>query len=455
MVNELDRTPVDDAYRGTGSEPYDPIAMLKMVLFQMLRGIHSPSKWCRAAEEKNEPMLWLGRGCVPCQRVWYYFRDRANKFIESLFVEANRRAVSEGLTDADAFAMDGTSKAALGSRHQRMNLRTLEKRQTILRDLLQPKQDDQPQIPKWVPTAEEGRKNLLKQMDIAHQVLKDLHSRNQCRPKSKRKDPNKIYVSVTDPEAPFGLDKLKTYRFLYTVQKWIDPVSRLILGYRCTTQTNDTGMLVVCCEQHKDQYGKYPATVFADGGYSTIADLKFVDDHDIDLLAPTSKGGTERRVILPSGEKQIPRGEFEYDPLTDTYRCPAGQILSKQGQSKKWREGDQDVNESRYQCGIDVCGKCPLSSRCFGGKTGRIIKRTEGEDLVENQRAKMGTAEAQEAYKKRPSSIETTFGDEKWNRDHDRFHGKGQWRAVAESGLLYLAQNLQRIYRLRQLAPHE
>jgi transposase len=71
----LDRSVIDHVYRGSGSEPYDPIPLLKMVLYQYLKGIQSPATWYDEAD-LNEAMQWLGRGYKPARRTWYDFRDR-------------------------------------------------------------------------------------------------------------------------------------------------------------------------------------------------------------------------------------------------------------------------------------------------------------------------------------------------------------------------------------------
>lgn len=44
-VNRLDRRVVEQVYRGSGSLPFDPIPLLKMVLYQYLKGQQSPACW--------------------------------------------------------------------------------------------------------------------------------------------------------------------------------------------------------------------------------------------------------------------------------------------------------------------------------------------------------------------------------------------------------------------------
>ena len=81
-----------------------------------------------------------------------------------------------------------------------------------------------------------------------------------------------------------------------------------------------------------------------------------------------------------------------------------------------------------------------------------MIKRMEGEELLEAQRLKMSQDDAKELYRLRGQTVERSFGDAKGNRGVDRFHGRGLARARTETGLLTLAQNLLRLDNLQQNA---
>ena len=81
-----------------------------------------------------------------------------------------------------------------------------------------------------------------------------------------------------------------------------------------------------------------------------------------------------------------------------------------------------------------------------------MIKRMEGEELLEAQRQKMEQDEVKERYRLRGQTVERGFGDAKGNRGMDRFHGRGLTRARAETGLLTLAQNLLRLDNLQRNA---
>ncbi len=116
----MDRRALDELYAGVGSLAYDPRMLLKMVLYQYLKGRRSPAKWFEEAK-LNEAMQWLGRGYTPARRTWYDFRDRIGGAIDRLHEQMIQTAIKDKLLDPTEAAQDGTSVAACASRHQMVN----------------------------------------------------------------------------------------------------------------------------------------------------------------------------------------------------------------------------------------------------------------------------------------------------------------------------------------------
>ncbi|WP_442506295.1 transposase [Novipirellula sp. SH528] len=257
---------------------------------------------------------------------------------------------------------------------------------------------------------------------------------------------------MTDPIAPLGRDKRKTYRPLYTVQFMVDPVSRLIVSYLCQASATDAGTLAPMIDKTQKLFGGQLKRVLADGGYCSILDLTDARDRNIDLLAPPSASGSAAKRKSRSGEIQIPREEFRFEASLNCYVCPQGHRLAYLWREKKMRMGDRYVYQSTYQCDAKFCEGCPLAERCLSGKGPRRIKRIEGEEMLEAQREKMASESCKTLYRLRGQTVELSFGDAKGNRRVDRFHGRGIKRARCETGLLVLAQNLLRLDKLQQRA---
>lgn len=450
QINQLDRDVVDRLYRGLGKDAYDPIALLKMVLFEYLKGRRSPATWEEEARI-NEAVQWLGRGYTPARRTWYDFRDRIGDVVEDLHQQLVNQAIDQEHLDPTTAAQDGTSIAACASRHRMVNEETLQKRQQLLDKVINGSPTSE-ELPKWVPPTSGGRLELAERMKVAAEILAQRIEQNAAKPAGKRKDPGKIQVSLTDPVAPLGRDKLKVFRPLYTIQYLVDPVSHLIVCYCCEASTSDTGMFAPMIDKTQAIVGGRLQRVLADGGYCSILDLRDAEQRNIELLAPVSASGTSRDSKSRSGESQIPRGEFTFDASSNSYTCPAGHHLEYKDREKKPRMGGRHLYQSRYQCEAQHCESCPLASRCLGGNGPRMIKRMEGEELLEAQRSKMSQDEAKDRYRLRGQTVERGFGDAKGNRGVDRFHGRGLARARAETGLLTLAQNLLRLDNLQHNA---
>ena len=412
-----------------------------MVLYQYLKGSQSPATWHEQAS-LNEAMQWIGFGYRPARRTWYEFRDRVGGVIEDLHEQLIHRGINEGLVDPTTGVQDGTFIAACASRHRMVNQSKLEKRRELLARILGGSHKEQDEIPKWVPPTFSGREDLAGRMEVAAKVLAERIAKNEAKPKSKRKDSAKITVSLTDPDAPLGRDKLKTYRPLYTVQYVVDPASYLTLSFQCEASASDAGTLAPMIDKTQRIVGGALQRMLADAAYSSIMDLRDAAERGVELLAPVPANGSTTNRKSASGAEQIPRDQFIYNAASNTYTCPAGEVLNYQYREKMERQGDKVLYQSCYQCSPSLCAGCLLAATCLGGLGARKIKRLEGEELIEAQKAKMQREDIKACYRVRGQTVERGFGDAKGNRGVTRFHGRGLARARAETGLLVLAQNL-------------
>ena len=451
QVNQLDREPVDQLYHGVGRTPFDPVILLKMVLYQYLKGRQSPAAWYEEAR-LNEAMQWLGRGYLPGRRTWYEFRDRLGGVVERLHEQLIQNAITQGNLDPTVGVQDGTFIAACASRHRMVTREQLQKRQQLLARVIDGTLPVGEEVPKWVPTTDNGRLNLARRIEVASEVLAARIANNEAKTSDKRKDPQKIQVSLTDPIAPLGRDKLKVYRPLYTVQLVVEPRSHLILSYDCAAATCDAGTLAPMIDKTQLIVGERLKTMLADGAYCSILDLRDAKDRHVDLLAPVPANSSTNKRKSASGERQIPRSEFTYDATSNSYTCPAGHTLPYTERQRQHRFGGRTLDQYRYECSAVHCQACPLASRCLAGGKARTIRRMEGEELLEAQRTKMERDDVKARYALRGQTVERSFGDAKGNRRLERFHGRGKSRARTETGLLVLAQNLQLLDRLQRTA---
>lgn len=281
----MDRHALDELYAGVGSLAYDPLMLLKMVLYQYLKGRRSPATWFEEAK-LNEAMQWLGRGYTPARRTWYDFRDRVGGVIDRLHKQMIQTAIDSNLLDPVIAAQDGTSVAACASRHQMINKGTLERRKQLLGQIIDGKYPLSEPLPRWIPPTEIGRRDLAQRMEYAEHILDERIRKNAAKTGKKRKDASKIYVSLTDPDAPLGRDKMKVFRPLYTIQIVMDQSSRIVMSYCCDAVVTDSGTLLPMIDQTQELVGGRVKTILADSAYCSALDLLGCEARGIHLLGP-------------------------------------------------------------------------------------------------------------------------------------------------------------------------
>lgn len=452
QVAQLDPRALDALYAGVGRQAYDPVVLLQMALYLLLQGFASPAKWFEQAKI-NEAVQWLGYGYIPARRTWYDFRDRIGGGIADLHAQLIRNAMEQELVDPEVGVQDGTSVAACASRHRMVNEKTLAKRRELLQDLINGSVGDDQAVPKWVPSTTTGRLELVERMNRAGTVLARRIEQNTEKPAEKRKDRTKIVVSLSDPDAPLGRDKLKVYRPLYTVQYVIELTSHLILGYQCEASVCDTGTLAPMVDKVQAIVGNRLRCMMADAAYCTILDLRDCETRHIELLAPVQSNSSSKPKKSTNGVGLSNRDLFQWDDQEQTYICPNGHTLNYHSKQTKKRHGGRSLLQFRYHCPGEYCQKCPFSMECVkNASRGRTVTRMEGQELLDAQREKMEREDVKERYKLRGQTVELAFGDAKGNRRFDRYHGRGIQRVRAETGLLVLAQNLLRLDRLQRNA---
>jgi transposase len=452
FVARQDLSALEAAYCGVGSEAYRPDLLLKIVLWEVLDARRSPAQWARDIHE-NIPLQWLSRGIQPCRTVFYDFRDRLGGVIRELHADMIRQAIREGLLDPQEGVLDGTSTRACASRHRLVNRSVLEKR---LRELLAAIDMDQAgqrpaTVPGWMAKSPKGRREQSQRFSKAQEKLIQRLEINAQRPKDKRLEENKVTVSTSDPEAVMGRDKEKTFCALYTSQFVVEPNSLVVLTFQVFAQASDAGTLGIMLDETAAVVGHQLDAVSADAGYVSILDIQECLARGVELYAPVQENSYTEKKRAAHVTQRIEREQFTWLPEEEVYVCPQGHRLDYKGKERRRRRADQEVIEHRYHCSPEHCLGCPLRDRCVKNpEKGRTIKRLEGQELLDAQRAKMKTEEGQAKRKRRGQVIERDFADAKEHRDLRKLHGRGLSRARAEVGLVVLAQTALMIHRLQE-----
>jgi hypothetical protein len=449
-MRQLDVTPLFALYLGAGIPAIRPDLMLAVVLIEIRLGRPRPSQWFRDAKE-NIVLQWAGFGIRPSRTSWYNFADRIAPLLDQWNAAVLRLARQRDVTRADRMSLDGTSVAANASRHRLVNEATVEQRLTELDNACQADAANQPlpNAPKWMAKRPETRKTQRRRYRCARARLVELHAVNNRQSPKRRRKPEKIVVSVSDPEAALGRDKYSVFRPLYNVQLIRDLDSQLCLGYQVFAPPTDAGTFSPMLEQVANWTGVKPKAVLVDAGYVTACNLAICDQAGIGLYGPWQEND-----FSPEKKKQstkprpIGKEHFAWLPEQNVYHCPEGHPMPWIGHEKR-RQSDGRINVVHsYRCSPQHCRMCPRKVACCANpRLGRAVKRSEHEALVEAHRARMATTEAKDLYRLRGQTVELGFADFKQHRAMGQFSGRGCSRAQRQVGLTVLVHNLLVIHR--------
>ena len=448
-MKQLDLKPLFALYLGAGVPAIRPDLMLAVVLIEIRLGRPRPSQWFRDAKE-NIVIQWAGFGIQPSRTCWYNFADRIAPLLEPWNASILQLARQRGVTQAERMSLDGTSVAANASRHRLANEATVEQRMTELESACQADAVNQPppSVPTWMAKNPETRESQQRRYRRAHERLVELHAVNNRQDPKRRRKPEKIVVSTSDPEAALGRDKHNVFRPLYNVQLVRDLDSQLCLGYQVFAQPTDAGTFGLMLERTTSWTGVKPKAMLVDATYVTACNLAICDQAGVLLYGPWQENDFSQKK-KEQGAKPRPLGKehFTWVPEENMYRCPEGHPMPWIGHQKR-RQSDGQINVVHsYRCSPQHCRACPRQASCSTNPNrGRAVKRSEHEALVEAHRLRMGTAEAKALYRFRCQTVELGFADFKQHRSMRQFSGRGRCRAQRQVGLTVLVHNLHVVH---------
>jgi hypothetical protein len=130
------------------------------------------------------------------------------------------------------------------------------------------------------------------------------------------------------------------------------------------------------------------------------------------------------------------KADFIYDAQQDSYRCPAGAVLTYRFSTV------EDGRPQRYSA-TGACGSCTLRAQCTRNKKGRRITRWEDEGILDAMAERVRARP--EIMKQRKQIVEHPFGTIKRTMNQSYFLLRGLAKVRAEISLTVLAYNLKRV----------
>jgi hypothetical protein len=238
------------------------------------------------------------------------------------------------------------------------------------------------------------------------------------------------------------------YALSHNVQISTDTAHSIIVGASVTPQASDQQQLVPAVEEVEKQNGRAPRQMIVDEGYTTRENVLAEEERGVDLIGGTLQAEAEARVRRLQRRGLDPAfypQNFRYDPETNAYTCPQGKRLPHRT-TRRTRVG---VEHQVYQARAADCRNCALRSACKPGQQGRLIVRSENAPTVAAYVAKMQTAAARAAYRRRAPVAEFSNLWLKAKLGLRQFCVRGLKKARGEVLWACLTYNIQHWFRLR------
>ena len=413
----------------TGRPAYHPTTMLKIYVYGYLNRIHSSRRLEREAG-RNVELMWLTGQLAPDFKTIAEFRKNNGEAIRLVCREFVMLCKKLDLF-ADAFvAIDGSKFKAVNNRDRNFTKAKMKRRlqqidESIERYLGQIASADR-QEPDVAKAKTERLEDKITQLKKEMERLKKLEVRMLEAPDEQ--------ISLTDPDArSMATSGRGTGMVGYNVQTAVDTTHHLIVAHEVTNQGHDRQQLHNMASQAKAAIGTDTLDVVADRGYFRGEEIKSCDESGITtyLPKPQTSGNAAKGLF---GKR-----DFIYHEETDTYRCPAGERLTRRTQMQ---QGDQVI----YRYWTSVCGSCSLRSKCTTGKE-RRVSRWEHEACVEAAEARLDREP--ERMRVRRCTAEHPFGTLKSWMGHTHFLMKTKAHVSTEMSLHVLAYNLKRVINIK------
>jgi transposase len=248
---------------------------------------------------------------------------------------------------------------------------------------------------------------------------------------------NSRYISTTDPDASVTRYSRGRPKLRYKIHRGVDPKHEVITVSQTTTGSVDDGHpLQEILHVHTNNTGKSVDTVVADTRYGNKENFLMCHDSGINAhiacLEKTHRGSGRQKGIFP-------KEAFSYDRETDTFTCPAGQILKKRNYHNKRRHHE-------YKAPSEICAQCPLQEKCTRSKDGRTLKRHARQDDLDLMLKRASSQQAKRDIRTRQHLMERSFA-RATRYGFKRARWRRLWRVQIQEYLTSAIQNLMILLR--------
>lgn len=421
----------DFTFVENGRPAYHPADLLKLFIYGYLNRMRS-SRVLEKECVRNMELIWLMKSLVPDHNTIANFRKDNPKAIARVFRATVNLASHFELIGGSLVAGDSTKLRAQNSKKNNFNPRKIERHIAHIDNKLA-------EYNKVL--AQEDGDELLKK-EVAAKVRKhQLQKAKYLNYKETIDTTGVTQISTSDPDSRQIMTRNNISEVAYNVQTVVDALHNIPIDFKVTNE-NDSKAMGGMLRRSKTILGHNNFIAIYDKGYHTGSEFAYAERLKIDVL-----------VAIPSVAAHAPDWAFDvehfkYDLKTDSFTCPANQILTTNGNWYSKKNGKSITQMKHYK--TSACLSCEFFKKCTKNARGRLIERSQHADLIYANKVRIENN--YETYRRRQAIVEHPYGVIK--RQWDFYYimtKKSIKHASADVGLIFTAYNLKRIFNLVDL----
>lgn len=475
ILDEMDWTAWESKYNGDrGQPPIHPSVLCKVLLYAMSRRLRS-SRQIEYTVNHSIDFIWLASGRSFDHSTLSEFRRNHGEELKGIYRQMVELAISMGVAKLSELCIDGTKIQANANRFKTYKREDVEK---LLKELdaeitealanmesadTMDELFDDGQPADKLPTELSELKQRQAKLQEAFAKLEQMEEQRRRDGIDNKKNPAQLPIS--DPDSRILPNKEGGYAPNYTPMAVTETESGFIVGEDVVIGNVEHTHTMPMIQEIEATYESQTKTLLADGAFSTGPNLAQAEERGTEMLSPVRQEMTKAdnpayredltqpvapadisRLPINSSTKRFDRTAFVYNAETDTYHCPAGKVLTREGNVEKVLIGGVEVEKKNYRC--HECKDCPLAGFCRtkeDAKTGRKVGHDEFREARERQAERMQDPEVKKHYNKRQHFGETQFAFIKTNLGIRRFLLKGHPKVKVEWRWACMTHNVKKL----------
>jgi transposase len=429
-----------------GREHNDPRLLISLWLYAYSEGISSARELSR--EMEHEPGLrWLAGLQVINHTTLSDFRKDYREGLDELFTQLLAVMEGAGLVSLEQVMQDGTKIQAQASgnsfRREKTVRERLQRAREVVAELGNP--DDEEKASRRQAARRCAARQKVERLEAAMLELQEIQ-----RTKHGDEEKAEVRVSITEPEARMmkhGNDA--GIAPSYNLQLTTDGSAKVIVRQELTTSSSDGSVsLLGVVDEVKENLGRKPDQVVADGGYTNQKNIVELADAGVDFVGSLPDREVRQAASLKAAgiAEEFAGDRFTRAAEGNALLCPAGKQLDYRQINYK-RGNGYEV----YQAQASDCSVCGFHQQCCpkGFQNGRIVSLLISEPpQIGAFREKMQTEAAKQAYQNRGPVAEFPNAWIKEKLGVRKFRLRGLTKAGIEALWACLTYNVMQWIRL-------